>query len=189
MILLFSGVDQGADDEAAEGGVGVGVRIGITVGFLAVVGVFLLPLGTEFGGVQDDRGLVNRVLESRDSALAFGRNRTFIRMFNRISMRATIASAHNNLFFRSEFARHGVERVSEGGACHRVRQSHALTNDVVVVRALDASTLSSSSRNSRMFSEGDSSLPSEGIRISNYGCKGSESFADLQVLEGKILIL
>ena len=29
----------------------------------------------------------------------------------------------------------------------------------------------------------------EGIRISNYGCKGSESFADLQVLEGKILIL
>jgi hypothetical protein len=29
----------------------------------------------------------------------------------------------------------------------------------------------------------------EGIRISNCGCKGSESFADLQVLEGKILIL
>ena len=77
----------------------------------------------------------------------------------------------------------------ESGACHRVRQSHALTNDLVVVRAFDASTLSSSSRNSRMFIEGDSSLPSEGTMIVNYGCKGSESFTDLQVLEGKILIL
>ena len=118
VILLFSGVDQGADDEAAEGGVRIGVCIGITVGFLAVVSVFLLPFGAEFGGVQNDRSLVDCVLESRDSALAFGRNRTFIRMFNRISMRATIASAHNNLFFGSEFARHGVEWVSEGGACH-----------------------------------------------------------------------
>jgi hypothetical protein len=39
-------------------------------------------------------------------------------MLDRISMRATIASAHNNLFFRSEFARHGVERVSEGSSSH-----------------------------------------------------------------------
>ena len=109
--VLFRGVDEGADDEATESGVGIGVRIRIAVGFLAVVGVFLLPLGTEFGGVQDDRGLVDRVLESRDSALAFGRNWTFIRMFDHISMSATIASAHNNLFFRSEFARHGVERM------------------------------------------------------------------------------
>ena len=181
MILLFSGVDQGSDDKATESGVGIGIRIRVTVGFLAVGSVFILPLGTEFGGVQDDRGLVDRVLESRDSALAFGRNRTFIRMFNRISMRATIASAHNNLFFRSEFTRHGVERMRESGACHRVRQSHALTNDDVVVRALDTSTLSSSSRNSRMFSEGDSSLPSEGIRISNYGCKGTKNLRNMQV--------
>ena len=48
--VLFSGMDEGADDEAAEGGVGIGVSVGIAVGFLAVVGVFLLPLGTEFGG-------------------------------------------------------------------------------------------------------------------------------------------
>ena len=187
--VLFRGVDEGADDEATESGVGIGVSVGIAVGFLAVGSEFLLPLSTEFGSVQDDRGLVNRVLESRDSALAFGRNRTFIRMFNRISMRATIASAHNNLVVRGEFARHGVERMRESGACHRVRQSRALTDDHVVVRALDASTLSSSSRNSRMFSEGDSSLPSEGIRISNYGCKGTENFTDLQVFEGKIVIL
>ena len=157
------------------------MRIRVVVGFLAVVGVFLLPLRTEFGGIQDDRGLVDCVLESSNGALALGSNRTFIRMFDSISMSATVAGAHDNLFFGSEFARHGVERVSEGGACHRVRQSHALTNDVVVVRALDASTLSSSSRNSRMFSEGDSSLPSEGIRISNYGCKGTENLRNMQV--------
>ena len=173
--MLFSGVDQGADDEAAESGIRIRVSVRVTIGFLAVVGVFLLPLRTEFGGVHYDRGLVDCVLKSSNGALALGSNRTFIRMFDSISMRATVAGAHDNLFFGSEFARHGVERVSEGGACHRVRQSHALTNDDVVVRALDASTLSSSSRNSRMFSEGDSSLPSEGIRISNYGCKGTKN--------------
>ena len=121
--VLFRCVDQGADDEAAEGGVGIGVCIGITVGFLAVVSVFLLPFGAEFGGVQNDRSLVDCVLESRDSALALGRNWTFIRMFDRISMSATVAGAHNNLFFRSEFARHGVERVREGGTCHNVRHA------------------------------------------------------------------
>ena len=107
-------MDQGADDEAAEGGVGIGVRIGIAVGFLAVVCVFLLPLRTEFGGVHYDRGLVDCVLKSRDGALALGSNRAFIRMFNRISMSATVAGAHDNLFFGSEFARHGVEMVREG---------------------------------------------------------------------------
>ena len=165
------------------------MRIRIAVGFLAVVSVFLFPFSTEFGGVHDDRGLLDCLGKRRNSLLARGRKRTFIRMFDYISMRATVAGAHDNLIGRTEFARHGVEGKREGCSSHRVRQSHALTNDFVVVRALDASTLSSSSRNSRMFSEGDSSLPSEGIRISNYGCKGSESFADLQVLEGKILIL
>ena len=182
-------MDEGADDEAAESGVGIRVRIRIAIGFLAVGSEFLLPLGTEFGGVHDNRGLFDRLRERKNSLLARGRKRTFIRMFDYISMRATVAGAHDNLIGGTEFARHGVEGMRESGTCHSVRQSHALTNDFVVVRALDASTLSSSSRNSRMFSEGDSSLPSEGIRISNYGCKGSESFADLQVLEGKILIL
>ena len=187
--LLFSGVDQGADDEAAESGIGVGVRIRIAVGFLAVVGVLLFPLSTEFGSVHDDRGLFDCLSKRRNSLLARGRKRTFIRMFDYISMRATVAGAHDNLIGGTEFARHGVEGMRESCSSHRVRQSHALTNDLVVVRAQDASTLSSKPRASRMFLEGDSSLPSEGIRISNYGCKGSESFADLQVLEGKILIL
>ena len=186
---LFGGMDQGADDEATESGIGVRVCIGITVGFLAVFGIFLLPLRTEFGGVHDDRGLLDCLCERRNSLLARWRKRTFIRMLDYISMRATVAGAHDNLIGGTEFARHGVEGMRESGTCHRVRQSHALTNDLVVVRALDASTLSSSSRNSRMFLEGDSSLPSEGIMIINYECKGSESFADLQVFREKLVIL
>ena len=90
-------------------------------------------------------------------------------------MRATVAGAHDNLIGGTEFARHGVEGMRESGACHRVRQSHALTNDLVVVRAQDASTLSSKPRASRMFLEGDSSLPSEGIVIVNYGGKGTKN--------------
>ena len=90
-------MDQGADDEAAEGGVWLWVGGWITVGFLAVGSKFLLPFGAEFGSVQNDRSLVDCVLESRDGALTFGSHRTFIRMFDYISMRATIASAHDNL--------------------------------------------------------------------------------------------
>ena len=187
--LLFSGVDQGADDEASESGIGIRVSVRIAVGFLAVVCVFLLPLSTEFGSVHDDRGLFDCLCKRRNSFLARRCKRAFIRMFDYISMRATVAGTHDNLIGGTEFARHGVEGMRESGACHRVRQSHALTNDLVVVRAFDASTLSSSSRNSRMFLEGDSSLPSEGTMIVNYGCKGSESFADLQVFREKLVIL
>ena len=187
--LLFSGVDEGADDETAESGIGIRVSVGIAVGFLAVISVLLLPLSTEFGSVHDDRGLLDRLCERSNSLLARRSKRTFIWMLDRIGVRATVAGAHDNLIGGTEFSRHGVEWVREGCSSHRVRQSHALTNDFVVVRALDASTLSSSSRNSRMFSEGDSSLPSEGIRISNYGCKGSESFAGMQVFGEKFVIL
>ena len=181
-------MDEGADDEAAESGIRIRVSVGIAGGLLAVCGIFLFPLDTEFGGIHDNRGLFDRLCERRNSLLARGRKRAFIRVFDYISMRATVARAHDNLIGRAEFARDGVKRMRESSACHRVRQSHALTNDLVVVRAFDASTLSSSSRNSRMFIEGDSSLPSEGTMIVNYGCKGSESFADLQVLEGKFVI-
>ena len=130
MILLFRGVDQRADDEATESGVGIGVRIGIAVGFLAVVCVFLLPLSTEFGSVHDDRGLLDCLGERRNSLLARGRKRTFIRMLDYISMRATVAGTHDNLIGGTEFARHGVEGMRESCSSHRVRQSHALTNDM-----------------------------------------------------------
>ena len=161
MGLLFRSVDEGADDEASESGIGIRVSVRIAVGFLAVVCVFLLPLSTEFGSVHDDRGLLDCLGERRNRLLARGRKRTFIRMLDYISMRATVAGAHDNLIGGTEFARHGVEGMRESCSSHRVRQSHALTNDLVVVRAQDASTLSSKPRASRMFLEGDSSLPSE----------------------------
>ena len=116
--LLFCGVDEGADDEAAEGGVGIWVRIRIAVGFLAVVCVFLLPLSTEFGSVHDDRGLLDCLGERRNSLLARGRKRAFIRMLDYISMRATVAGTHDNLIGGTEFARHGVEGMREGGSSH-----------------------------------------------------------------------
>ena len=120
---LFRGVDQGADDESAESGIRIRVSIWVAVGFLAVVGVLLFPLSTKFGSVHDDRGLLNRLRERRNSLLARGRKRTFIRMLDYISMRATVAGAHDNLIGGTEFARHGVEWMRESGACHRVRQS------------------------------------------------------------------
>ena len=132
--VLFRGVDQGADDEAAEGGVGIGIRIGITVGFLAVVCVFLFPLSTEFGSVHDDRGLFDCLCERRNSLLARGRKRTFIRMFDYISMRATVAGTHDNLIGGTEFARNGIEGMRECGACHNVR--HAEQTALGAVRPL-----------------------------------------------------
>ena len=116
--VLFRCVDQGADDEATESGIGIWVCIGIVVGFLAVVGVFRFPLRTEFGGVHYDRGLVDRLGERRNSLLARGCKRAFIRMFDYISMRATVAGAHDNLIGGTEFARHGVEGMRESSFSH-----------------------------------------------------------------------
>ena len=102
-------MDQGADDESAESGIRIRVSIWVAVGFLAVVGVLLFPLSTEVGGVHDNRGLFDCLRERRNSLLARGRKRTFIRMFDYISMRATVAGAHDNLIGGTEFARHRVE--------------------------------------------------------------------------------
>ena len=40
-------LDQRADDEAAESGIRIRVGVGVAVGFLAIVGKFYFPLGTE----------------------------------------------------------------------------------------------------------------------------------------------
>ena len=111
IVFLFSRVNEGADDEAAEGGVWFWIGVRVSVGFLAVGSEFLFPLQAEFGSIQDDCGLVDGICKCCDSALAFGCNRTFIRMFDYISMSATVAGAHDNLVVGSEFARHGVERM------------------------------------------------------------------------------
>ena len=116
--LGFRGVDEGADDETTESGIGIWMSVGIAVGFLAVVYVFLFPLSTEFGSVHDDRGLFDRFRERRNSLLARGRKRTFIRMFDYISMCATVAGAHDNLIGGTEFARHRVEGMRESCSSH-----------------------------------------------------------------------
>ena len=111
-------LDQRANNKATESGIGIRVSIWVAVGFLAVVSVFLLPLRTEFGGVHDDRGLFDRLCKRRNSLLARGRKRTFIRMLDYISMRATVAGTHDNLIGGTEFARHGVEGMRESCTCH-----------------------------------------------------------------------
>ena len=104
-------LDQRANNKATEGGVGFGIGVGVAVGFLAVGGELLFPLGAEVGSIQDDCGLVDGICKCCDSALAFGCNRTFIRMFDYISMSATVTGAHDNLIGGTEFARHGVKRM------------------------------------------------------------------------------
>ena len=111
-------MDEGADDEAAESGIRIRVSVGIAVGFLAVVCVFLFPLSTEFGSVHDNRGLFDCLCKRRNCLLARGCKRAFIRMLDYINMRATVARAHDNLIGGAEFARHGVEGMRESGACH-----------------------------------------------------------------------
>ncbi len=119
-------------------------------------------------------------------------------MFDYISMRATVAGAHDNLIGGTEFARHGVEGMRESGSSHRVRQSSRtdrlrFTNALLLERYAARSFHCRNARIARCQITGLYCLcvlyAREGIRISNCGCKGSESFADLQVLEGKILIL
>ena len=111
-------MDEGADDEAAESGIRIRVSVGIAVGFFSILGVFLLPFRTELGRIHDDRGLLDCLGERRNSLLARGRKRTFIRMLDHISMSATIAGAHDNLIGGTEFARHGVEWMREGCSSH-----------------------------------------------------------------------
>ena len=111
-------LDQRANNKATESGVWFWISGGVAVGFLAVVGVFLFPLSTAFGGIHDDRGLCDRLCERRNSLLARGCKRTFIRMFDYISMRATVAGAHDNLIGGTEFARHGVEGMRECCSSH-----------------------------------------------------------------------
>ena len=111
-------MDEGADDEAAESGIRIRVSVGIAVGLLAICGIFLFPLRAEVGGVHDDRGLFDRLCKRRNCLLARGRKRAFIRMLDYISMRATVARAHDNLIGRAEFARHGVEGMRESCSSH-----------------------------------------------------------------------
>lgn len=49
--LQFGEFYQRTDDEAAKGGIGIRVGVGVAVGFLAVGGELIFPFGAEFGSI------------------------------------------------------------------------------------------------------------------------------------------
>lgn len=114
--LGFAG--EGGDDVAAEGGAWFGAGGWIAVGTGGIGSKTLLPLGTQGGGIENGFGLGNRRCESIQGALAGRRDGTFVGVLHYISMGLTIAGAENDFVGAGEFARHGIERMSENGACH-----------------------------------------------------------------------
>lgn len=114
--LGFAG--EGGDDVAAERGARLGIGGRIAVGTGGVFVETLLPFGTLRGVIEDGFGLGNRRCESIQGALAGRGNGTFVGVLHYISMGLTIAGAENDFVGACEFARHGIERLSENGACH-----------------------------------------------------------------------
>lgn len=114
--LGFAG--EGGDDVAAEGGAWFGAGGRMAFGTGGVGSETLLPAGTQDGVVEYGFGLGNRRCESVQSALAGGCDGTFVGVLHHISMGLTIAGAENDFVGAGEFARHSIERMREGGACH-----------------------------------------------------------------------
>ena len=114
--LGFAG--EGGDDVAAERGARLGIGGRIAVGTGSIGCETLLPFGTQSRVIEDGFGLGNRRRESIQGALAGRCDGTFVGMLHSIGVRATVAGAENDFVVAGEFARHGVERMREGGACH-----------------------------------------------------------------------
>ena len=114
--LGFAG--KSGDDVAAKGGAWFRVGGRIAVGTSGVGGETLLPVRTQSGVVEDVFGLCNRRCESIQCTLAFGGDRPLVGIADGISMGVAVAGAENDFVVAGEFARHGVERMRECGACH-----------------------------------------------------------------------
>lgn len=114
--LGFAG--EGGDDVAAERGARLGIGGRIAVGTGGVGSETLLPFGTQSRVIEDGFGLGNRRCESIQGTLAGRRDGTFVGVLHHISMGLTIAGAENDFVGAGEFARHGIERMSEDSACH-----------------------------------------------------------------------
>ena len=115
-VLGFAG--EGGDDVATEGGTWFGIGGRIAVGTGGVFAETLLPFGTQGGVAEDGLGLGNRRCESIQRALARGSDRTPVGIADGIGMGVAIAGAENDFVVAGEFARHSIERMREGGACH-----------------------------------------------------------------------
>ena len=114
--LGFAG--EGGDDVAAESGAWFGIGGWIAVGTGGVFVETLLPFGTQGGIIEDGLGLGNRRCESIQGALARGSDRSTVGIADGIGMGVSVAGAENDFVVAGEFARHGIERMREGGACH-----------------------------------------------------------------------
>ena len=114
--LGFAG--EGGDDVAAEGSAWFGTGRRIAVGTGGVFVETLLPFGAQGGVIEDGFGLGYRRCESIQGALAGRCNGTVVGVLHHISMGLTIAGAENDFVGAGEFARHGIKRMSENGACH-----------------------------------------------------------------------
>ena len=106
------------DDIAAEGGAWFGAGGGMAFGTGGVGGETLLPVGTQGGVIEYGFGLGNRRCESVQRALAGGSDETVVGVLHDIGVGATVAGAENDFVVAGEFARYGVERMREDGACH-----------------------------------------------------------------------
>ena len=115
-VLGFAG--ECGNDIAAECGAWFGVGSRIAVGTSGVFVETLLPFGTQGGVVEDGLGLGNRRCESIQGALARGSDRSTVGIADGIGMGVAIAGAENDFVVAGEFARHSIERMREGGACH-----------------------------------------------------------------------
>ena len=128
--MLFCGLQlggEGGDDEAAEGAVelvgccaeelGVGAGYVLVSGF-AVQDVTVLPIGETFGIGHFGLAKGYCLRESADSTFAALGKWFGVWVGDSVSMRATIAGAHDDAFFTGEFATKMVKRKGGFYMCH-----------------------------------------------------------------------
>ena len=129
---------EGGDDEATESAVelvgrssvrGGGRRSGcaeelgigaskVLVGGFAVLDVTVLPIRETFGVKHFELAERDSLRESADSTLAALGKRSGVRVHDSVSVRATVAGAHDDTFFAGEFATKMIKRKCGFNVCH-----------------------------------------------------------------------
>ena len=130
--VLLGGAEldgESGDDETAEGAVelvGVGAdKLSISAGGIAasqfcVLGIAILPESEALRVGHLGFALRDGLRESEDNWSAVLRDRAFVRVHNRVSMRATVASSHNNTFLSGKFATKIIKGKCRFYMCHTI---------------------------------------------------------------------